>query len=325
MPLASAARRQRSARPVGGLVELDLLGRAARARRRGSARGARRRSARAGRPRAAPRRRPRAPPDRGARCWISSICRRRPVSGVRSWWEESATNSRWLSSIRPTRPVISLKLRARVRCSVVPSTGARASRSPGRDRVGGVGESPDRSGDPLGDQGAGDHAEGEHRQAEQDDPDDRPPHGAVDGGDALGDAHGADHAARGGGSAPRSRGCRPRGCRCGGSPGRGCRRAPRRSRAGSRSRRRSRCSPALSAISSPCPSDDHDPAADRLRRGGDEPFEGLAGSPAPSSSGALAARRSAWLCACPLTSASTRSRRLIASGTPKATTASSRT
>ena len=110
-----------------------------------------------------------------AKCSISSSCRRRPVSGVRSWWEESATNSRWLSIIRPTRPVISLKLRASVRCSVVPSTVARAVQIAGGDLVGGVGEPADRPGDPLRDQGAGDRPEREDGEPEQDDA--RPPSG----------------------------------------------------------------------------------------------------------------------------------------------------
>ena len=144
------ARRQRSAARSRRVAEVDPLGRAARARRRGSGPAARRRSARAGRPRAAP------PSSSAARSSVaraiaasSSSRSRSPVSGVRSWWEASATNSCWPRSSRPTRPVISLKVRASERCSVLPSTGARASRSPRRDAVARRVEPADRPRDLL--------------------------------------------------------------------------------------------------------------------------------------------------------------------------------
>ena len=60
----------------------------------------------------------------------SSIRSRRPVSGVRSWCDASATNSVWARSARASRSVIRLNERASERCSRLPSTSARASRSP---------------------------------------------------------------------------------------------------------------------------------------------------------------------------------------------------
>ena len=74
---------------------------------------------------------------------------RSPVSGVRSWWEASATKSCWTRSSRFTRWVISLKVRASERCSVLPSTATLASRSPSATRRGGAVEAPDRAGDLL--------------------------------------------------------------------------------------------------------------------------------------------------------------------------------
>ena len=228
----------------------------------------------------------------------------------------------WLSSIRPTRSVISLKLRASERCSALPSTGARASRSPAATSSRGVGEPADRPRDPPRDQGPGDHPEGEDDEREQHDA--RPPSGGRRSltASTLCVTRTAPTVRRRGGSARRWRGCRSEACRCGASPGSCCRRAPPRSRAGRRSSAPS--SAAAGAVG------DHSARAGRRRspgRGPTRPTWRRAGrasvrSAAPSSSGALAATTSAWLRACPRTSASTRSRRLIASGTPKATTAS---
>ncbi len=55
---------------------------------------------------------------------------RRPVSGVRSWCDAFATNSRCPRSVLAMRSVMSLKAVATSRCSAEPSTLARASRSP---------------------------------------------------------------------------------------------------------------------------------------------------------------------------------------------------
>ena len=55
---------------------------------------------------------------------------RRPVSGVRSWCDAFATNSRCPRSVLAIRAVMSLNAVATSRCSVEPSTLARASRSP---------------------------------------------------------------------------------------------------------------------------------------------------------------------------------------------------
>ena len=52
------------------------------------------------------------------------------MSGVRSWCEAFATNSRWAFSVRPSRSVMSLNAVATSRCSLEPSGRARASRSP---------------------------------------------------------------------------------------------------------------------------------------------------------------------------------------------------
>ena len=45
---------------------------------------------------------------------------RSPVSGVRSWCEALATNSRWAASTVPSRSAMSLKAAATSRCSVAP-------------------------------------------------------------------------------------------------------------------------------------------------------------------------------------------------------------
>ncbi len=50
--------------------------------------------------------------------------------GVRSWWEASATNWRWLCRASSSLPVIRLKARASVRCSLEPVGGTRSLRSP---------------------------------------------------------------------------------------------------------------------------------------------------------------------------------------------------
>ncbi len=60
----------------------------------------------------------------------SSSRSRSPVSGVRSWWDASATKSRCASTIRCTRAVISLNACPTSRCSRDPSISTRADRSP---------------------------------------------------------------------------------------------------------------------------------------------------------------------------------------------------
>ena len=98
-------------------------------------------------------------------------------------------NSRWLSTSRSSRAVISLNVRASRCCSALPSDlGARREVAL-RDAAGGLVEPAHRPGDLAGDQGAGAEPEHEHEQADRDQAERRAPRGAADGVDALGDAH----------------------------------------------------------------------------------------------------------------------------------------
>ena len=135
--LEVVARRGRApahARGLGDLGGVEHLPRRVALARAAEERAARRRSRRSGRPRAAPRRArtpaPRDPrrggPPPGAGAARSAACaaggrrRRRTPAGERT--------------VRPRRSVIALKDRASERCSYVPSTSARASRSPAATR-----------------------------------------------------------------------------------------------------------------------------------------------------------------------------------------------
>ena len=122
--------RQRSTAAGGDVVQVDRWRRPLALAGRGSAASSSSTVCEAGRPRRS-RRRARAAvgrPPPSARA--SSRRRRRPVSGVRSWCEASATKSRWALQ-QPRDPVGHLVERlASERCSRLPSTAARAARSP---------------------------------------------------------------------------------------------------------------------------------------------------------------------------------------------------
>ena len=75
----------------------------------------------------------------------SSRRRRMPLSGVRSWCEASATNSRWPATSRSSRAAISLNVRARPCCSAEPSTGTRVERSPWPRRAAAASRRPQRA------------------------------------------------------------------------------------------------------------------------------------------------------------------------------------
>ncbi len=121
----------------------------------------------------------------------SSSRSRSPASGVRSWWEASATNCRWTASSVCSRAVIALNDCASARCSVLPSICARTLRSPPGDAPRGVVQAQDRARDAPGDHDARDEPEREHEQPDQAEREPRAQDGPVDGGDALRHAHGA--------------------------------------------------------------------------------------------------------------------------------------
>ena len=219
---------------------------------------------------------------------------------------------------------MSLNVRARRCCSALPSTFARADRSPSATRRAAWSSRRDRPGDLARDQRAGAEAEHEHEQADRDQAERRPSGGAVDGAGVLGDPDGADRLAHAGaqdghrgGEDRLAQGLAVALLLVGVAAERGRDLGPaavveadpllargvgdaagRRDRP--RSRVRARCRAARSATSS--------------RPSGDA-----------SSSSTLIATISAWLSACDSTSASTRSRMLMMRGTSRAITASTST
>ena len=137
---------------------------------------------------------------------------------------------------------------------MLPSTGARASRSPAAMRR--AARSSRRSGRATwpaistpAPRPSSEHDDGHDREAE-----DRPTGGAPNGAHALGHAHGAGAGVRRAGSGPRWPGCPRRASSCVGCPARCARGVRGRSPAG-RGRRCPRGrTPVLSARSRPCPS-----------------------------------------------------------------------
>ena len=206
---------------------------------------------------------------------------------------------------------------------MLPSTATVASRSPLGDAARGAVEAADRARDLLGDQSAGDDPEQQHDPREGGEVEDRGPHRAVHRVDALGDPDRADRPAA---LEDRDRGgedfgaeglavagdllaaARERRLTSGPVGVAAARRRRRPSRRAARRRRRRR-SPGRGRFR-------------RRRRRGAAAAAGAAGRPARRR---VAATTSAWLRAWPRTSESTRSRRLSASGTPSAISASSRT
>ena len=120
---------------------------------------------------------------------------RRPVSGVRSWCDAFATNSRWPRSVVAMRSVMSLNAVATSRCSVEPSTFARASRSPSVHAPRGAGEAAEGLGERAGEE-PGDHqAEQQRHDAHADERDHVVALLGLHGVDALGHPHRADRPA----------------------------------------------------------------------------------------------------------------------------------
>ena len=114
---------------------------------------------------------------------------RRPVSGVRSWWDALATNSRCARSARASRAVMSLKAEATSCCSDEPSTRARASRSPPATRRAVAGEPPQRARQRSGQQPGEPEPQQQHDRGHADQGDHVAADLVLDRVDALGDPH----------------------------------------------------------------------------------------------------------------------------------------
>ena len=267
-PRERARRARRSARRPrrAAAREVDAPRRARRPRPPGRAAAARRPSRPGGRPRAsaavdllAPR--------VAASARASSSRSRRPASGVRSWCEASATNSRWLST-QPLEPRGHLVERARERAA------ARRSPRPARGRAGrprrrGAAASSSRRSGPAiwrAISAPAPRPSSSTSAADRDEAEDRRARGAADGLDALGDAHRALAAGRAAstGTAVARISCVER-VASGAGPGSGGRAARRRSPGGSRSRRRAGRRRRSRRPARPRRVDDHDAAAGRLR------------------------------------------------------------
>ena len=204
---------------------------------------------------------------------------------------------------------MSLNVRASARCSALPSTLARADRSPSATRR--AASSSRRTGPATwrAISAPAREAEHEHEQPDGDQPERRAAGGARDGVHALGDAHRADHAcpaphdgtavARIVSSSVSLRRCSWHGVAAA---------ARRRSPAACRSRCPSRSSPAESATRRPSRST----TITRPRTAAARPWSAtLLAVAARSARSTVAATNSAWLSACERTSESTRSRRLM--------------
>ena len=88
-----------------------------------------------------------------------------------------------------SRSVISLNVRASDRCSVLPSTDRARAEVAAGDALGGLVEPPDRPGDAARDDRAGDEPEAEHERPDEAEREPGAADRAVDGRDALRDAH----------------------------------------------------------------------------------------------------------------------------------------
>ena len=131
-------------------------------RRRGQGRAARRRGPRVARPRLLP---PRGCPRPSSPTWRSrfSSRSRSAVSGVRSSWEASATNSRCTETSPSTRATMSLNSSASRRSSGGASgTGARAERSPAPAAAAASSTPCERAPDPAGEAEADQRRRREH-------------------------------------------------------------------------------------------------------------------------------------------------------------------
>ena len=166
------------------------------------------------------------------RARASPMRSRSAVSGVRSWWEASATNSRWAMSMPLHATGHLVERAASERCSELPSTGRARGEVAARDPLRGVLQTAQRQRDLARDQTAREQPEQQHSPGHERELGDRAVDRVLHGRHALGDAHRPDRAAAGRTTGQRSQGCsRPACGSCAGSARR-CRATRRRSRGG---------------------------------------------------------------------------------------------